>query len=151
MTAAAPETRGAETILLVEDEPMVRLVTREMLELRGYRVLEAADTSDALRIADPPSARIDLLVTDVIMPGMNGPDLALLIRGRHPRTRILYMSGYTDPAMGNRTTMDPDTAFLQKPFTPKSLALKVREVLDGGGNEQYEPRGQPTPGIPLLS
>jgi CheY-like chemotaxis protein len=123
-------TRGSETILLVEDEPEVRLVARHILQSSGYTVLEAIDVDDALRIADQPDIAIDLLLTDVIMPGRNGRDLAERIQQTHPETRVLFMSGYTDNAIAHHGVLTPGTAFLQKPFTPDSLALKVRDVLD---------------------
>src|SRR6266545_4488129 len=128
--APAGPVGGRETILLAEDEPGVRHVARKTLQSNGYTVLEAEDVEEAVRIADRQGVVIDLLLTDVVMPRLSGPDLANRVRRRHPETRVLYMSGYTDTAIVHHGVLDPGTAFLQKPFTPDSLALKVREVLD---------------------
>jgi two-component system, cell cycle sensor histidine kinase and response regulator CckA len=123
-------TNGRETILLVEDEPGVRQVAMKILRSNGYVVLEAQDVEDALQIADPPGTVIDLLLTDVVMPRLGGRDLADRVRRKHPEARVVFMSGYTDVAIAQHGLVSPGTVFLQKPFTPESLALKVREVLD---------------------
>jgi CheY-like chemotaxis protein len=127
---APPETatRGAETILLAEDELEVRRVAREVLELSGYTVLEAHGADDALRIVDQRAAPIDLLLSDVIMPRLNGPELADQVRCKYPHMRVLYMSGYADNSVTR--VLASDALFLQKPFTPAGLARKVREALD---------------------
>jgi len=122
--------RGSETILIVEDQDEVRNLTRRLLEARGYRVLVAASGADALRIADQEAGRIDLLLTDVIMPGMSGREVALLLGPAHPHMRVLFVSGYTDDSIVHHGVLDPGVAFLQKPFTSQTLAQKVREVLD---------------------
>jgi PAS domain S-box-containing protein len=127
---AAP-VRGSETVLLVEDEGPVRLVAMLILEAQGYFVLEAADGADALRRAEEHAGRIDLLLTDVVMPGMNGSELADLLQERLGRLRVLFMSGYTDDAVFRHGLLHKDVPFLQKPFTPTTLTHKVREVLDG--------------------
>ena len=133
VTALANEsdaTRGTETIMVVEDMAAVRAVTREMLERYGYTVLEAADGDAAVRIADGFDHPIHLLLTDVVMPHVNGRDLADLFSKMRPATKVLFMSGYTDDAVVRHGILQDGIAYLQKPFTPKSLAKKVREVLD---------------------
>ncbi len=127
---AAPAA-GNETVLLVEDEPEVRRLVEKLLGLRGYRVLSAGSPADAIAIARRQEAPIDLLLTDVIMPGMNGRELARVLAGSRPRMRVLYMSGYTDAAISQQGILEPGTAFLSKPFTPDALARKVREVIEG--------------------
>ncbi|HLG15500.1 MAG TPA: PAS domain S-box protein [Blastocatellia bacterium] len=126
--AEAP--RGSETILLVEDEEMVRQLAREILELNGYNVLEAAGAEQALQHCSQHRDPIHLMVTDVVMPVMCGRELAARISGSHPETKVLYMSGYTDDAIVHHGILDGTTAFMQKPFTPFGFASRVREVLD---------------------
>ncbi|MBI5709521.1 MAG: PAS domain S-box protein [Candidatus Eisenbacteria bacterium] len=131
--APAPEEkpgRGAEIILLVEDEPQVRGLAREVLAGQGYRVLEAADGPEALMLSERFSGAIHLLVTDVVMPRMNGRELAESLAKQRPEMKLLYTSGYTDRGVVESGTLGGDAAFLQKPFTPDSLARKVRELLD---------------------
>ena len=122
---------GNETILLVEDEPLVRQVARLILSEQGYTVLEAANGMEGLSVAEAYSdAHIDLLVTDLVMPLLGGTGLADKLSETHPETRVLFTSGYTDdPTIRN---MGPDSGrcFLHKPFTPTELAQKVREVLE---------------------
>ena len=126
--------RGAsETILLVEDEPAVRNLTRTLLEGIGYRVLSAIDASEALATAGRPEERIDLLLTDVVMPGMTGPDLAAEIRRIRPALKVLFMSGYSADILEDRGGLGTETALLAKPFTRAALEAKVREVLDDSG------------------
>jgi CheY-like chemotaxis protein len=131
-TPAAPARSlgGEERVLLVEDEAPVRAIAHEALVGHGYTVLEARDVDDALRIAREEGRRIDLLLTDVVMPVMNGRTLAEQIRQMHPETKVLYMSGYSDDTIGRHHVLEPETALLQKPFTPTELARKVRETLD---------------------
>jgi PAS domain S-box-containing protein len=131
-TAAPPARlpRGTETILLVEDEPEVRELVTEILRGHGYRLLAAVDSADALRILDERAETIDLLLTDVVMPGMSGRDLAERVRRSRPQVKVLYMSGYTDDAVGERGVLDPGMVLLQKPFTPRTLLRKLRDVLD---------------------
>jgi two-component system cell cycle sensor histidine kinase/response regulator CckA len=119
---------GTETILLVEDEDSVRTLARKTLEARGYRVLEAANGGEASEIARGES--VDLLLTDVVLPGIGGGEIAERIHGLHPRAKVLYTSGYTDELAVRGVPIARDAAFLQKPFTPAILARKVREVLD---------------------
>ncbi len=121
---------GTETVLLVEDEPSFRALTRELLEQSGYTVLESEDVQHALRIAEQHEGTIHLLLTDVVMPRMNGRALARAVQEFRPDIRVLYMSGYTDNVIVHQGILDPGTPFLQKSFTPGKLARKVREVLD---------------------
>src|SRR5437773_6131039 len=124
--------RGSETILVVEDEEAVRSLSRRALEASGYTVLAAADGPDAVRLLERYGGPIHLVLTDVIMPGMNGRELAERLVQRRPGLRVLYMSGYPGDAIVHRGALEPGTAFLQKPFMPEDLARKVREVLDQG-------------------
>ena len=122
--------RGTERVLLVEDEDDVRAVARESLARYGYTVLEARDGEEALRIAGAESGHIDVMVTDVVMPGMNGRELARRLLAIRPGTRVLYVSGYTDDALSQHGILDQELAFLAKPFAPETLARSVRQVLD---------------------
>jgi two-component system, cell cycle sensor histidine kinase and response regulator CckA len=123
--------RGAETILLVEDEAAVRDLAVRVLREHGYTVLEAAHPDEALAIAwARPVGSIHLLLTDVVMPRMSGPMLAEEVLKRSPDIKTLFISGYTDNAIVHHGRLDPGVAFLPKPFSPASLARKVREVLD---------------------
>jgi CheY-like chemotaxis protein len=124
-----PSLRGSETILLVEDQEEVRKLVRRILEGRGYHVLVAASGHDALRLTVQHAGTIDLLVTDVVMPGMSGREVALLLAPAHPKMKALYLSGYTDESIVRHGMLDPGLAFLQKPFSAEALAGKVREVL----------------------
>jgi len=124
--------RGSETILVVEDEEAVRSLSRRALEASGYTVLAAADGPDAVRLLERYGGPIHLVLTDVIMPGMNGRELAQRLVQRRPGLRVLYMSGYPGDAIVHRGALEPGMAFLQKPFMPEDLARKVREVLDQG-------------------
>jgi DNA-binding response OmpR family regulator len=121
---------GTETILLVEDEANLRYLARQFLEKQGYRVIEAADGIVAVQIAVAHSGVIHLLLTDVIMPGMNGRELAQRMAEIRPNTKVLYMSGYTENVIGHNGTLDAGIRLLQKPFTLRDLKSRVREVLD---------------------
>jgi two-component system, cell cycle sensor histidine kinase and response regulator CckA len=121
---------GTERILLVEDEEMVRQYVHRMLRRKGYSVMVAATPKEALVIAEGQSAPIDLLLTDVVLPGMNGPALASELRRTQPACRVLYMSGYTANAMLDQGWHEGEIDFLQKPFTQDALGGKVREILD---------------------
>ena len=121
---------GTETILLVEDETNLRYLARQFLEKQGYRVIEAADGAVAMQIAVAHAGVIHLLLTDVIMPGMNGRELAQRISEIRPNVKVLYMSGYTENVIGHNGTLDAGIRLLQKPFTLRDLKDRVREVLD---------------------
>jgi len=133
--------RGTETILVVEDEAMVRDLTLEVLKESGYSVISAERPDDALRICAQNQAPIDLLLTDVVMPGMSGLELAERLKPERPKMKVLYVSGYTADAVARRGMSDPKTAFLQKPFAPGALVRKVREVL-GVMNDQQSSRAE---------
>jgi signal transduction histidine kinase len=126
---------GTETLLLVEDEARVRRVVAETLRLNGYTVLEAGEAGEALSRAHEHAARLHLLVTDVMMPGMNGRELARGVFRLHPGIKILYISGYTDNAIVHQGLIAADAAFLHKPFTAAALLRKIRELLDGRARE----------------
>jgi PAS domain S-box-containing protein len=125
------QQRGEGTILLAEDDDAVRAIARETLERAGYRVLAAPDGSAALALAGSHDGPIDLLLTDVIMPGMNGRELAATLTRRRPGIRVLYASGYTDNMLEGQGALIPGVTLLDKPFTPADLAAKVRDVLAG--------------------
>ena len=126
--------KGAETILLVEDEARVRKLIVDVLTDRGYKVLEATRGREALRLAKTHEGKISLAVVDVVMPEMSGPDLIRQMARVRPRMRVLYISGYTEEAMVHHGIPESGIAFLQKPFLPDALAQKVREVLDSRAN-----------------
>jgi PAS domain S-box-containing protein len=121
---------GTETILIAEDEPDLRELVRIFLEGYGYKVLEAGSAEQAIQMADGFAGPIDLLLTDVIMPGMSGPRLAEDLLGKRPQTKIVYMTGYTDDMVVQHKVLDPGVRLLQKPFGKIELALKVRSTLD---------------------
>jgi two-component system cell cycle sensor histidine kinase/response regulator CckA len=127
---------GNETVLLVEDEPAVRVLVRDTLRLFGYKVLEARHGFEAQLIAGQHAGQIDLLITDVVMPQMSGRELAEGFAGEHAGMRVLYMSGYTESAVIHHGVLNPGAAFLQKPFTPETLARKIREILDIGQGQK---------------
>jgi two-component system cell cycle sensor histidine kinase/response regulator CckA len=127
----APATlRGTETILLVEDEEQVRTVVVSILRRQGYRVLPAQHGGEALLLCERHPETIDLLLTDVVMPQMSGPELARRLAATRPKMKILCMSGYTDDSIARHGALESDMAYLQKPVTPQTLTAKVREVLD---------------------
>ena len=125
--ASAPN--GDETVLLAEDDDGVRAYTRLVLQDHGYRVIEARHGVEALDLCERHAGSIELLVTDVIMPNLNGRETAARLQSVRPRMRVLYLSGYSDDVVRNGRS-DVDCQFLQKPFTPNELARKVRVVLD---------------------
>ncbi|MGA2383532.1 MAG: PAS domain S-box protein [Gemmatimonadales bacterium] len=128
--AARPAAGGRETVLLAEDDPSVRAIVAEVLTQKGYRVLQAPDGQTALEIARAQPGAIQLLVTDLVMPGMTGRELAEAVAAERAGVRVLYMSGYTDDAVVRHGVLTEGMPYLQKPFSPSSLAAKVREVLD---------------------
>jgi len=121
---------GNETILLVEDEPAVRDLAQRILVRKGYRVIAAQNGSEALALAARQAGALDLLVTDLVMPQMDGRELAQQLAALRPGLRVLFMSGYTGDTIAQRGVLDPDVAFIEKPFSPEGLARKVREMLD---------------------
>jgi two-component system cell cycle sensor histidine kinase/response regulator CckA len=129
--AVPPPARGQETVLLVEDDEMLRRVAREVLEAQGYTVLVASDGHEAAHVAARHAGPIHLLLTDVVMPGMSGRVVADRLAASRPETRVLFMSGYTDGAIAHHGVLDPGTAYLAKPFTVETLSARVRDVLDG--------------------
>jgi two-component system cell cycle sensor histidine kinase/response regulator CckA len=124
------DRKGTETILLVEDEKAVRDLARSILAGLGYSVLVAESAAHAEDLAANGSREIHLLLTDVVMPGVSGRELARRITARHAKTRVLFMSGYTDNVIARDGVLEAGVSFLQKPFTPRALTQKVREVLD---------------------
>jgi CheY-like chemotaxis protein len=116
--------------LIVEDEPGVRALARDTLQRRGYSVLEARHGIEALVIGDQHPGTIHLLMADVVMPQMNGREVAERLLRVRPKVKVLYVSGYTENAIVHHGVLAPGTNFLQKPFTPDDLSEKVREVLD---------------------
>ncbi len=129
--ASPPVLTGTETILLIEDEEHVRAVSRAILARNGYTVVEVGSPAEALEVCEKPSKTIHLVLTDIVMPKMSGPELGKRLRSSRPEIKLLYMSGYTDDTIIRHGMLDPTTAFLQKPFTPEDLLRKVRDVLDG--------------------
>jgi two-component system cell cycle sensor histidine kinase/response regulator CckA len=122
--------RGSETLLLVEDEPAVRLMTQTALQGYGYTVLCAASGHDALRTVTARQGRIDLVLTDVVMPGMSGPQLAERVRRDYPAIAVVFMSGYTSDAVLRQGIEAGEADFVQKPFNTAALAVKLRQVID---------------------
>jgi two-component system, cell cycle sensor histidine kinase and response regulator CckA len=125
----SPALRGRETILLVEDQEAIREVASEFLKRSGYTILDARDGIEALQVAEQHHGEIDLLLTDVVMPRMGGPELAVRLAALHPQMKIIYMSGYTEYPKDSRGLLGPEKVMLQKPFALATLAHKVREVL----------------------
>ena len=136
VAAPAIETiAGSETILLVEDSEPLRRLTQSFLETHGFRVLVAQDGEEALRVEAKHSAKIDLLLTDVVMPGMNGKVLAQKLLPKQPGMQVLYISGYTDSFVARHGVLEAGTVLLHKPYTEEALVRKVREVLDTKSEE----------------
>jgi two-component system cell cycle sensor histidine kinase/response regulator CckA len=129
--SAAFKDRGTETILVVEDEEVVRQVTCKILRTKGYEVLEAGSGSAALVLSEQHPGGIQLLLTDVLMPEMSGRDLAQRLARQRPEIRVLFMSGHTENAIVHHGVLKPGIAFIQKPFRLETLVHKVRKVLDG--------------------
>lgn len=124
---------GTETILVAEDEPFVRELIREVLQRQGYTVLEASNGVEALEVARRHTGPIHLLLTDVVMPQMNGTDLAAELRSLRPETKVLFMSGYSSRAGRSLAVLESSAMYLTKPFTPEALAAQVRLILDASG------------------
>jgi two-component system, cell cycle sensor histidine kinase and response regulator CckA len=136
--ALPPPTRtrgGNETVLVVEDDPSVRLITTRLLEDRGYIAVAASRGEEAVRLARRPSLRIDLVLSDVVMPDLNGMQTAQQIRSIQPHVRVLLMSGYTNEHTGSSGTLAPRMSYIQKPFSGDQLARKIRELLDKAEDE----------------
>jgi CheY-like chemotaxis protein len=129
-TPVGPAPLGTETVLLVEDEPALRILIREILMNGGYRVIPGATPDEALALAAAHDGTIHLALTDVILPGASGRQMADALRAARPETRVLFMSGYTDDAISHHGIPEPGTHFMEKPFTSDALLRKVREVLD---------------------
>jgi two-component system cell cycle sensor histidine kinase/response regulator CckA len=121
---------GSETVLIVEDDDSLRKMTRTILKQFGYEVLTAEEGEDALKVSKEHDGPIHLLVTDVVMPGIGGRDLAERLQSVRPEVKVIFMSGYTDNAIVRHGILNQGVNFIQKPFASKSLARKVREVLD---------------------
>jgi DNA-binding NtrC family response regulator len=132
MTGEIP--RGKEIILLVEDDQRVRKLAAEILSRQGYQVLEASNGGEALLLCEQQERLIHLMLTDLLMPVMSGPELAQRLTPLRPGMKVLYMSGYADNLLSTEGLMDSDVNFIQKPFTVEGLSRKVREVLDASGN-----------------
>jgi CheY-like chemotaxis protein len=128
--ARSSMTARGETVLVAEDERAVRALASRILRKRGYHVLEATDGVEALEIARQHEGRIDLLLTDIVMPIMGGRELAEQLRSARPTSKVLFMSGYMDDALLQRGVEQGVGSLLEKPFTPDGLAAKVREVLE---------------------
>jgi CheY-like chemotaxis protein len=131
---AQMNARESATILLVEDEAQVRKLIRSILTTAGYRVLDASGPLDALRQSEQFTEEIQLLVTDVVMPTMNGHELAALLKRSRRHTKVLFLSGYTEDAIAEHVALDSNVALLQKPVTPDALSERVRQVLDEPGS-----------------
>jgi two-component system cell cycle sensor histidine kinase/response regulator CckA len=136
---ASDQLEGSETILLVEDEPSVRALASQALRGRGYTVLAASNGEEALRLVKGRETEIALLVTDVVMPQMNGKELADRLQAIHPALQVLFASGYTENTIVHHGVLEPGVAFLSKPFTPTALARKIREGLDRGSKSTVMP------------
>ena len=128
---SSSSAQGQETVLLAEDEPLVRSMAATVLRDRGYEVLQAANGEEALGAVQKHGGEgIDLLLTDVVMPQMGGPELAEKLHASHPNIKVLFISGYIGEYLSQLNTLNTGTEFLAKPYLPETLAVKVREVLD---------------------
>ena len=120
---------GSETILVVEDDAQVKEIATRVLAKLGYRVLAASNGDEALAILANAHTQVDLVMSDVIMPGMTGPELYRRLSVRYPRLRVLFTSGYSSDAIARHGVLEPGTMFIEKPYQPAALAQKVREAL----------------------
>jgi CheY-like chemotaxis protein len=126
-----PEISGTETLLIVENEPAIRNLLQVALRRNGYTVLAAESGREALELVRNHADAIHLLITDVVMPDMDGPELVRQLSTIRPDTRTLFMSGYMDDTLGERGILSTNANFIQKPFSPRTIAQKVRDILDG--------------------
>ena len=126
-----PEISGTETLLIVENEPAIRNLLQVALRRNGYTVLAAESGREALELVRHHADAIHLLITDVVMPDMDGPELVRQLSTIRPDTRTLFMSGYMDDTLGERGILSTNANFIQKPFSPRTIAQKVRDILDG--------------------
>ena len=131
MSPRPPETSGTETLLVVENESAIRNLLQVALKRNGYTVLAAESGREALELVRNHAGAIHLLITDVIMPDMDGPELVRHLSTIRPDTRTLFMSGYMDDTLGERGILATNANFIQKPFSPSTIAQRVREILDG--------------------
>ena len=129
-TTPVDDLTGSETVLIVEDDGSLLNLARKILQLRGYTVLAAENGEEALKVSEGHKGPIHLLLTDVVMPGIGGRELAELLQPMRPEIKVIYMSGYTDDAIVHHGILTPGVNFLEKPFTMDGLAKKVREALD---------------------
>jgi CheY-like chemotaxis protein len=136
--APEPPRGHGEAVLVVEDEPAILAIARQVLDTLGYRALAASSPAEALAAADRHGGKIDVLLTDVIMPGMNGRELYERLAAARPALRCLYMSGYTADVIADRGVLEPDVQFIAKPFSTSDLALTLRDVLDRPGPPRRE-------------
>jgi CheY-like chemotaxis protein len=141
----AVDLRGHETVLVVEDDPVVRRSVRRILKQYGYEVIEAADGREGLLTAQETVKPIDLLLTDVVLPGLDGQELSEKVKLLHPEAKVLFMSGYTDTVIAHHGILDPGVAFIAKPFSSEALGKKVREVLRTDAPVEGCPSGRPNP------
>jgi CheY-like chemotaxis protein len=135
------DAHKGNVVLLVDDDPLVRSAARAILDRHGYAILEAEDGEHAMSLSASYGGEIHLLLTDVVMPRMNGRKLATRLTRLRPGMRVLYMSGYTDDTAVRYGVVDGEVAYLQKPFTPASLARMVREALEGAVGQHSMPAG----------
>jgi DNA-binding NtrC family response regulator len=140
ITPSAFQSVG-ETVLLVDDEDSVRRIAGRVLEADGYTVLTAANPAEALAIADRAMQPIQVLLTDVVMPGMSGPRLASRLKAARPELRVVYMSGYPDTVTGSHGVFEPGSIYVQKPFSPGELREKIRAALSGHSANAAADRG----------
>jgi len=131
MTPLPPQSSGTETLLLVENEAAIRNLLQMALRKNGYTVLAAESGREALELVRVHAGPLDLLITDVMMPDMDGPELVRQLTTIRPETRTLFMSGYMDDALGEHGILPANVNFIQKPFSPRVIAQKVRDILDG--------------------
>jgi PAS domain S-box-containing protein len=141
--ASVGQVTGTETVLVVEDEEVLRRASRRALEVAGYTVLAAADGDEALQLAARHAGKLDLLLTDVVLPRVSGQALARELAATWPTIKVLFTSGYTDDTIVHHGVLEPGVHFLSKPFTAADLTRKVREVLDGGGAPSSDPAARP--------